>query len=685
MPQPARILNRTAQQLAKLVLIILALVIGSESTLAQERQTVLDCSTGSHITKQGRFDCANATGGSSSYAITAVPSTFNPVTTEDSASSAIHDHIFGTVFNSYSLLGTGPDGLQPQAASQISVNADGNEVTYTLRENLRFSDGSPVMADDVLYWFYDVVGNPNLPNPHASRFVCSGTGEPLLVTAPDSRTIVVSCPAPFGQFTKLAGSLFVMSQEMALDLISDQNISTEPGRISQRASREFLGLDADLNLLRGLGPFVLTEFDSQTEAQFERNSFFYQFDSRNTRLPYLDNLEVLIFPSGGRDGIFTAFLGGRIDAMIPRSSDISAIFGAAFGGGFRVNFDINNGTAAGGLEFLTLNFDDNNPGLAAVARNANVRRALSLAIDRVQIVNNVHFGIGVPQYLPISLKGESASSFFIGRENTCNSFSGTGFSCDSNRGFLIANSLQVQTHLLPAPSLSREMGDLLDCITNMPRCLSEANSMLDNEGLNDTNNNGTRNLPNGDEWRIEIQVSLGGQLREATANIICDGWRALNIDCVVRSQSFGQIVVQLLGLGGATWSGAISLFMSGDLLTSENVYQCGGALHFWHMSCDPNATSGPNARVGALAELEEAYTDGLNASSLAETQEHFDEFQRIWTQTQPFILIAIPNELFAVRTDRICNDGRMLTANDELKFRVDSSANSSACSTNQGR
>ena len=685
MPQQARIFNRTATLMIALLIITFTLLLSNFVAHAQERQVVLNCSTGEHITKSGQFDCANATGGSSSYAITTVPSTLNPVTTLDSASSAIHDHIFGTVFSEYSFLGSGPDGLTPQAASQISLNADGNEITFTLRDDLSFSDGSAVMADDVLYWFYDVVGNPDLPNSHASRFICSGTGEPFLVTAPDSRTVNVSCPAPFGAFSKLAASLFVMSRDMALDLINDQNISTEPGRIGPRATREFLGLDADLNLIRGLGPFVLTQLDPQASAMFERNNFFYQFDSRNTRLPYLDNLEIVILPDGGRDAVFSSFIGGRIDAMIPRSSDISSIFGASFGGGFRVNFDINNGSAQRGLEFITLNFDDTNPGLAEVARSARVRQALSLAVDRVQIVNNVHFGIGVPQYLPLDLNGPTADSFFIGRDNSCASFSSTGFSCDENRGFVIANSVQVQTRLLPPPSLSNEMRDLLGCISNFSGCISQANALLDGERLSDSNGNGTRNLPNGSEWQIEIQVPAGGQVRGAYANIICDGWGQLGIDCNVREISFGLIVTQLLGLGGASWSGAIALGFTGNPLNSQLVYQCGGALQFWHMRCDPNSNSGPNARVGALADLEEAYVNGLNASSFAETQENFDEFQRIWTQTQPFILIAVANELYAVRTDRICNDGRMLTANDELKFRVDNSANSSACTTNQGR
>ena len=652
------------------------------TAIAQDFE-VLDCSTGTLVGSAATWDCANATGGSSSYGIIAAPSTYNPVTTQDTASDDIQDP---TVDGGFNNLANGAQGTVPAVASVIEISEDGATVTYTVRDGLQYSDGSSVAITDVLYWYEDVVQNPNLPNSSTAANTCPD-GNPFAYTQLSDSQMTISCSSTFRTFSGNAGAAFVLSQQMALDLIEDQGVATEAGVIGPRATSEFMGLGIDLSLVRGLGPFVIDSLDSQALATFSRNPFHYQVDSNGTRLPYLDSLEILLIPTAGQNLNLSNFLAGQTDYFAPRPSDIAPVLGQAAGGGFEVNSDIDNGTAAGGTTFVTLNYDDQNPGLADAARNVRVRHALSLAVDRVAAVNNVLLGIGSPQYSPLTLNGAPLTTFFLGRNNTCATFSSLGLACDDATGLMTARTgLNIQVQQLPPSGVSANMDEHLTCLADLQGCIDLANSILDAEGLTDTDNDGTRNLSDGSNWQVQIITNSGNTIREGYTQIICDGWIELGIECSATSTSFGTLVTQLLGLGGATWTGGIVIGLTGgDPAGGRNVYVCGEALYFWHLSCDPDATSGASAQLPSDAAMEDAFLDGFNATSVADAQAGFDAWQVAWYETQSIIHTAIPNALWATRTDRICNDGRTDDGNTDLKFRVDIPGNEGACSTNVGR
>ena len=667
-----------------ITLFVLGLAVAglfSATAVAQDFE-VLDCSTGTLVGSAATWDCANATGGSSSYGIIAAPSVYNPVTTQDTASDDIQDPTIDGGFNN---LANGALGTVPAVASVIEISVDGTTVTYTLRD-AQYSDGSSVAVTDVLYWYEDVVNNPNLPNSATAANTCPD-GSPFVYAQTGDNQMTISCADTFRTFSGNAGAAFVLSQQMALDLIEDQGIATESGVVGPRATAEFMGLGIDLGLVRGLGPFVIDSLDSQALATFSRNPFHYQVDSNGTRLPYLDTLEILLIPTAGQNLNLSNFLAGQTDYLAPRPADIAPILGQAAGGGFQVNSDIDNGTAAGGTTFVTLNYDDDNAGLGAAARNVRVRHALSLAVDRVAVVNNVLLGIGSPQYSPLTLNGAPLTTFFLGRNNTCGTFSSLGLACDDATGLMTVRSgLNVQVQQLPPMGVNANIDDHMSCLADLQGCLDIANGILDDAGLTDSDGDGVRNLSDGSNWDVQIVTNSGNTIRESTTQIICDGWIELGINCAATSTSFGTLVTQLLGLGGATWTGGIVIGLTGgDPAGGSNVYRCGAALYFWHLSCDPDATSGSTAQLPEDAAMQAGFDQGFNATSVADAQAGFDAWQLEWANTQSIIHTAIPNALWATRTDRICNDGRTDDGNTDLKFRVDVPGNEGACSTNVGR
>ncbi len=670
--------------------VLSALTLLSPVGLAQS-WVALDCDDNGD-----EFDCAQVAGGKSAYAIIGSPSVLNPVTSQDTASSAAFEPLFGTASNSdyasldFGILSSGNTGFDPRAAAVIESNEDATTLTYTLREGLKYASGESVTTDDILYWFHDVVNNPNLPNSSSTSFSCAD-GTPFLVEALSATQLTVTCSATFRTFTSTAGAQYVISKQMALDFIDVQAIDTEDGINGPRATQEFMGLGVDISMLTGgLGHFVMTEFISDQVVRFERNPNFYGMDSNGTQLPYLDSYETLFFPTNGQNLRLSAFLNGQIDLIDPRPADISPILSQA-GAGFNINPDINDGSPDDGEVFTTPNFDDPDANLQAAHRNVSVRRALSLAIDRTAAVFNVLLGVGTPQYVKVNFNGVTGDTFFSGRNNTCETFISVGLASSDNCSGLIWNldsGLILQVNKLPDPNSTPEALQHLTCLVDYDGCVNAAAELLDSVGIVDTDGDGIRNIPAdfdgfgnpGGNYSVQIFTNDGNTVRFAHGEVICSSWTALGIDCQAGTKAFSTLVSELLS---GTYSGFITIGLTGgDPTGGANVLQCGAALYFWHISCDPQSTSGLTTQDPASANIEAAFDEGFAATTVADAQVGFDKQQIAFLQGEPYLHLAQENDLFAVRSDRLCNHGRDDEGNTHLKFRIDLAGNERSCTTN---
>ena len=96
------------------------------------------------------------------------------------------DHIWMIRLMAYeNLIRFTPDwsGLMPGVAKSFSGNAEATEFIFELREGLRWSDGAPFTADDITFWYDDVLTNEDL-TPTIATWLISG-GEPLTVEKVD--------------------------------------------------------------------------------------------------------------------------------------------------------------------------------------------------------------------------------------------------------------------------------------------------------------------------------------------------------------------------------------------------------------------------------------------------------------------------------------------------------------------
>ena len=77
----------------------------------------------------------------------------------------------------------------PNVAKDFEFSADWTSATFTLREGMKWSDGAPITADDVMFWYEDMYLNEELyPNPLANKLWSPG-GKPVAIEKLDDYTV----------------------------------------------------------------------------------------------------------------------------------------------------------------------------------------------------------------------------------------------------------------------------------------------------------------------------------------------------------------------------------------------------------------------------------------------------------------------------------------------------------------
>jgi peptide/nickel transport system substrate-binding protein len=118
------------------------------------------------------------------------PRHFNRLMAQDNASRLTALLTQATLLRSNPVTGD----LEPRLATEWTGTPDGLTWTFTLRDNVRFSDGEPFTAADVLFTF-DALYDARAKSPLGNQIQVAG--QPLQARALDDRHVVVTFPAPF--------------------------------------------------------------------------------------------------------------------------------------------------------------------------------------------------------------------------------------------------------------------------------------------------------------------------------------------------------------------------------------------------------------------------------------------------------------------------------------------------------
>lgn len=269
---------------------------------------------------------------------------------------------------------------EPALAKSWTSSADGKQFTLQLRQGLRFSDGAPFDADDVLFSF-KVYLDPKVHSPQRDLLIVAGP----TVEKVNATTVRFTFAAPYAAAERVFDSLAMLPRHLLEKDYSDGTINQA---WNVAVAREKIA---------GLGAFRLKQYTPGERLVLERNPYYWKVDAQGQKLPYLDELTFIFVPS--QDAEVIRFQAGDTQII----SGVNAEDYATLSKDPRTHARLED--AGPGLEynFLVFNLNDDTEGrLPQVTRHqkwftdVRFRQAVSLAIDRAAIVRLVYRGRGAP-------------------------------------------------------------------------------------------------------------------------------------------------------------------------------------------------------------------------------------------------------------------------------------------------
>ncbi len=335
----------------------------------------------------------NRYGGQIVLAVSSDPKTFNDIVASETSSSAVTNMLFEglTTTDVFTLK------VIPNLAASWQVSPDGLTWTFHLRPGVKWFDGRPFGADDVVFTFNDLIYNPDIPS--SSRDVFTVDGKPFKVEKVDDSTVRFTLPVKFAPFLRGMSQPILPKHKLEGPL--------KAGKFSFT-----WGIDTPPKDVVGTGSFYLDQYAPGERLVFRRNPHYWKKADNGDVLPYLDKVVFLIIPDA--DGRLLKFLDGQLDHVDLRGGDFPLLKPLEA----KRNFHIYDAGPAFGSNFIAFNQNARanpktgkafvNPVKLSWFIDVNFRRAVAHAIDRPKMIEILANGLGAPQYGPMS----PSSGFF---------------------------------------------------------------------------------------------------------------------------------------------------------------------------------------------------------------------------------------------------------------------------------
>ncbi|MCI3927684.1 ABC transporter substrate-binding protein [Paenibacillus sp. TRM 82003] len=298
-------------------------------------------------------------------------------------------------------------GVEPNVAKGYDVNDNATEYTIHLREGMKWSDGMPFTADDVIfYWEHMLLKETfgkSLYDCYYSVDPATGEKARADVTKVDDYTVKVTFQHP--------NVLFL--ERLAID----NKWFFAPAHYYKTILPEFIGEEAALAKVKEYGFEDLQNFNVWTGYYYwvyperptlrawmatndansdtfvmERNPYYFKTDAEGKQLPYIDRIVLPKIQDDSQKLLDT--LAGKTSLTTLGFKDFTVLKENESKGDYRI---IRWNTADWASTSVQLNQTTEDPKLRALFQDIRFREALSLAVDREQVSEIVTLGLGAPQ------------------------------------------------------------------------------------------------------------------------------------------------------------------------------------------------------------------------------------------------------------------------------------------------
>jgi peptide/nickel transport system substrate-binding protein len=307
------------------------------------------------------------------------------------------------------------DGLQPNVAEKIDVNKDATEYTIHLRKGMKWSDGIAFNADDIVFWYQDMLHDPELNFGVPNAFKIGG--QEGVLTKVDDTTVKFTFSKSYGTFMLELASINSLgitavpahwakqffpkyADKAKLDqAVKDAGFTTWVqlwnAKVCQGANCGTASL-FQVPDRPTLYAWVVKEPYVANAAQFvlERNPYYWKVDTKGQQYPYIDKLVYKFYEDV--PAMLLDAMSGKIDFQMRHFNLLAnkaVLVDNQEKGGYHI-FDLID--AANNRLGLMFNLTDKDPTMRQIFQSKDFRIGMSYAINRQEVIDTVWVGQGTP-------------------------------------------------------------------------------------------------------------------------------------------------------------------------------------------------------------------------------------------------------------------------------------------------
>ena len=519
-------------------------------------------------------------GGTLRRAVISDPKTFNIIMAQETSTT----DAVGLLFEGLTRINGVTTVVEPALAVSWEHSEDGCEWLFNLRKGVLWSDGREFTADDVVFTFNNLIYNPQIPC--SARDILTINGQPFRVEKIDKYRVRITTPAPY------APLLQQMGQAILPKHVLEQSVT-------KNKFPQTWGVNTPPQDLIGTGPFLLAEYLPGQRLVYKRNPRYWRKDNKGNRLPYIER--VVTFIVQNIDAQLLKFTAGELDLISVPGKDYALVIAGAR----KKNYTVYDCGPAFGTNFISFNqsviYTDKHK--QEWFRSVFFRQAVSYALDRETMANNVLAGLGTPQFAAMS----PAARFFY------------------NPG-----------------------------VKKYPYNISRAKELLSQAGFCDSNNDGILEKPAGIPVKFIVLTNAENNIRVDTGTIIQSDLLAIGLDVSFRPVDFNNLVNKLNYTHD--WDAILLGFTGGiEPASGKNVWTTDGHLHVWNMK--PSASDKENKKdikrwshsIPAWQhKIDNLFNRGVQELDRDKRRRIYWQWQAIASKYLPLIYTVNPKAIYAV-------------------------------------
>ncbi|MBD1940499.1 ABC transporter substrate-binding protein [Microcoleus sp. FACHB-68] len=298
--------------------------------------------------------------------------------------------------------------VEPALAESWEISKDKQHVIFTLRENLKWSDGTPLTADDVVFTYEKIVFNPAIPTDARDSLKIGNSGAFPKLRKLDARRIEFILPEPFAPFLRTT-----TGPPDGIIILPKHALETAVNTKTSTGTPKFLstwGAGTNPTEIIVNGPYLIESYTTSERVIFRRNPYYWQRDAQGNQLPYIERVIWQITDS--MDTQLLQFRSQDLDTTDGWGRMRPEDFPLLKREEKRGNFKIHIAGPRPGTNFISFNLNKGrrngrpfvDPVKSRWFNTVAFRQAIAHAIDRQSMINNSLRGLGELQNSPISVQ-----------------------------------------------------------------------------------------------------------------------------------------------------------------------------------------------------------------------------------------------------------------------------------------